>query len=94
MKPVPEIDTPVVMAPATIFVEPNVMAGVPRTVSVVCAELPAASITVTLSVPGACVADTTNPTVLYKLPVAPVTTVDCTIAVGGVVAVFCHNVNA
>lgn len=92
VKPEPAIETPVAMFPATMFAEPKVMAGVPRTVRVVLAVLPAASVTVTWIVPGACVVGTSNPTVEYKSPVAPVTTNVCTIVVDGVVAVFLQSV--
>lgn len=71
VKPVPLIDTPMVVAvPATKLDEPSTMAGVPRIVKIVLAELPAASVTVTLSAPEVCAEDTTKPTVLaaYRLP--------------------------
>ena len=64
------------MAPATITEAPNVIAGVPKTVKVVLAELPDASVTTMVSVPAAVVEATTKPLPAIKLPLASVTTVD------------------
>lgn len=76
VKPVPAIVTPVAIVPATMLEAPSVTAGVPRIVSSLLAVLPAASVTAMTSTPAAVVDGTTNPTwlVVYKLPVAPVTT--------------------
>jgi len=38
VKPVPEIDTPLAMSPATILEAPKVIVGVPRTVRFVLAK--------------------------------------------------------
>jgi len=92
-KPVPEIDTPVGIAPATITEAPKVIAGSPKTVNVVVAELPDASVTTMVSVPAAVVVGTTKPTPAIKSPVAPVTTgVPAGIAIAGTTAVFSHVV--
>lgn len=77
VKPVPEIETPLSAAvPATTFVVPTAIAGVPNTVRIVLAVLPEASLTSTTSVPGACVADRVNPTAtpVYRVPTAFVST--------------------
>lgn len=78
VKPVPLIVTPfAIRVPATTLVEPTLIAGVPKIVRIVLAELLDASVTVMLSAVEVSVEDTMNPTGLavYKLPVAPVTTV-------------------
>lgn len=68
-------------------------AGSPNTVRVVVAELPDASVTTMVSVPGTVVVGTTNPTPVIKLPVAVVTTgVPAGIAIAGTTAVFSHVV--
>jgi len=93
VKPVPEIDTPVGMAPATMFEAPKVIAGVPKMVRVVVAELPDASVTTMISAPGAVVAETLKPTFAIKSPVVPVTTVTpVASADAGVVLVSSHVV--
>jgi len=93
VKPVPEIDTPVGMAPATMFEAPKVMAGVPKTVRVVVAELPDASVTTMINAPGAVVEETLKPTLAIKLPFASVTTVTpVASADAGVVLVSSHVV--
>jgi hypothetical protein len=90
---VPEIDTPVGMFPATITEAPKVMVGVPKTVKDVVAELPDASVTTMVSVPGAVVVGTTKPTPDIKSPVAVVTTVTpVASAIAGTTAVFIHVV--
>jgi len=93
VKPVPAIETPVGMLPATMFEAPNVMAGVPKTVRVVVAELPDASVTTMIRTPGAVVEETLNPTFAIKLPFASVTTVTpAASADAGVVLVSSHVV--
>lgn len=91
VKPEPVMDTPFTMFPATIFAEPNVIAGEASTVRLVLAVLPDASVTTMFSVPAAVVDGTTKPTVVLviKLPFESVTTcVPVGSDVAGVVPTF------
>lgn len=93
VKPVPVIETPVGMLPATMFDAPNVMVGVPKTFRVVVAELPDASVTTMIRAPGAVVEETLKPTFAIKPPVALVKTVTpAASADAGVVLVSNHVV--
>lgn len=92
VKPVPLIITAMVpTVPATMLVEPTLIAGVARMLSIVLAELPAASTIVTLSAVEVSVEETTNPRVdaAAKLPVtaADETVVPTGITVAGVTLV-------
>lgn len=95
VNPVPVIVTALGMFPATMFDAPNMTVGVPKTVKVVVAELPDASVTTIASVPAGVVAVTLKPKNAddSKLPLASVVTVTpVPSADAGLVAVFSHVV--